>query len=85
MSDVINRSDAIEAVCIAVCGGAREHCDGMTCSINKALMECETIQCKDCRYWWQVNELCTHENTLGSKGCCLEAKPDFFCGYAERR
>lgn len=43
------------------------------------------VRCKDCKHWWKKNELCTHEKTMDGSVCCLEAKPDFYCGYAERR
>lgn len=45
----------------------------------------KVVRCKDCKHWWKKNELCTHEKTMDGSVCCLEAKPDFYCGYGERR
>lgn len=47
--------------------------------------EDELIQCKDCKYWWKENELCTHEKTCDGNVCCLECDSEFYCGYAERK
>jgi hypothetical protein len=43
------------------------------------------IRCKDCKYWWKENELCTHEKTCNGNVCCLECDSEFYCGYAKRK
>lgn len=45
----------------------------------------ELIRCKDCKYWWKENELCTHEKTCDGNVCCLECDSEFYCGYAKRK
>lgn len=43
------------------------------------------IRCKDCKYWWQENNLCTHNKTMDGMVCSLQCDAYFYCGYAERK
>lgn len=45
----------------------------------------DVVQCKKCKYWWEVRELCVHPKSLMGMIAVLDAPPDHFCGYGELR
>lgn len=47
--------------------------------IRNWIDECPAVvRCKDCKHYWENAHECTYLN----QGCI---KPDFFCGYGERK
>ncbi len=47
--------------------------------------ELPVVRCKDCKYWWKVNELCTHEKCCDGCFAVVDAAADHYCGYGERK
>lgn len=45
----------------------------------------EIVRCKDCKHWWKKNEVCTHPKCCDSFLAVVEAPPEHFCGYGERK
>ena len=43
------------------------------------------VRCKDCKHWWKVNELCTHQKHVHGKVCVHECKATDYCSDGERR
>lgn len=60
-------------------------------SLRILLMETPTVdavsvvRCKDCEYWWQANELCTHEKHRDGNVCCHECRADNYCSDGKIR
>ena len=42
-------------------------------------------RCKDCKHWWKVNELCTHQRHVHGTVCAHECKAMDYCSDGERR
>lgn len=45
----------------------------------------EVIRCKNCKYWWEVNETCIHEKHCDGHLCVISVGPYHYCAYAEKR
>lgn len=43
------------------------------------------IRCKDCKYWWKENSLCTHNKHCDGNLCMHECTADDFCSDGERK
>ena len=43
------------------------------------------IRCRDCKHWWKVNELCTHQRHVHGTVCAHECKAMDYCSDGERR
>lgn len=43
------------------------------------------VRCKDCEYWWQANELCTHDKHRDGNVCCHKCDADSYCSDGELR
>lgn len=84
MSDYISRQAAIDAIKRAIWDKytAKDAIDAV-CNVPSA--QPELVRCKDCKYWWQENNLCTHNKTMDGMVCTLQCDSDFYCGYAERK
>lgn len=43
------------------------------------------VRCKECKWWWKVNGLCTHPKHCHDNVCVHECDKDYFCADGERR
>lgn len=43
------------------------------------------VRCRDCKHWWNENEVCTHDNHVHGDVCCHKCKADDFCADGERK
>ena len=57
------------------------HCEGFRSAENFV----EVVRCKDCKHWWKIAELCTHEKCCEGVVAVVSAPPTHFCGYGERK
>lgn len=87
MDDLISRSAAIAKV-----KEAREKARTLTGMDFVMMLEnqpavdaVEVVRCKDCKYWWSINELCTHARHVDGNVCCHECNAEDFCSDGERR
>ena len=47
--------------------------------------ERELVMCKNCKHWWEANELCTHQRHVHGTVCAHECKATDYCSDGERR
>ena len=88
MDDLISRAAAIAEVEEWVEHGYEVlHWTGI-----KAMLETQpavdavpVVRCRDCKYWWSVNELCTHKRHVNGNVCCHECNAEDYCSDGERR
>ena len=93
MSDLIDRQQAIEAICMETCGVSlknvrcRVHCTEVQTVEKLPPAQPEIIRCKDCRYFKQVfapndnDGLCGHWHSK----CDARTNRNGYCSHAERR
>ena len=43
------------------------------------------VRCKDCKHWWKINKLCTHQKHIHGTVCVHECKATDYCADGERR
>lgn len=43
------------------------------------------VRCKNCKHWWEENELCLHPKCCHGKVAVVFANSTHFCSYGERK
>lgn len=43
------------------------------------------VRCMHCKYWWEVNELCTHPRHVDGMVCIHECNATDYCSDGKRR
>lgn len=82
MSNLISRAAAVRA--LASSNG--DYLDALE-RLEKipAVDAVPVVRCRECRYWWEVNELCTHQRHVHGIECVHECKATDYCSDGERR
>lgn len=45
----------------------------------------EVVRCKNCKHWWKENKLCCNDKCCNGNVAVVDAPPNHFCSYGERR
>lgn len=91
MDDLILRALALEVINavkgVAWSQSGKVLCGKMFSQIKDlpAVNAVPVVRCKDCKHWWKVNELCTHQRHVHGTVCAHECKAMDYCSDGERR
>lgn len=43
------------------------------------------VRCRVCKHWWKEQALCVHDKCCHGNVAVVDAPPNHFCGYGERK